>query len=88
MKLNDHTPITIDLIPALSCVVQLRMAVTTYELEVVPAERDIRVVNVLRAQVNLVMDDLTRSEASFGQASLTQSALALCVGVTSALPCL
>lgn len=49
------------------------MTVPTDELKVVEAESDLRIVDVLRRDVRLVMDDHSGRVDPFGETALTQS---------------
>jgi hypothetical protein len=83
-----HPPQLIHAIPALLAVVQLRVALSTDQLEVVPIEDDVWVGDVLRSDVNPVVNDVTRLIDPGSQTDLTQTADALGIGRTAVLPCL
>jgi len=67
--------------------VNLSMAITAYQLQIVPAQGDVRIVYVVRCKVYLVVYYLASPVQSFGQADFTQTANALCVSIPALFPC-
>ena len=71
--------------PALLLVLRL-VTVEAQRLQVVPVQRNVRVVHVLRCQLGLVVHLISRNNQSFFRASLTQAADAVQVTVPAFPP--
>ena len=66
--------------PPTNAAVFFQVAILTEQLEVVPVERYVRIVHVLRREFNLMMYLVASNDQTIRPASLTQAALAVSVG--------
>ena len=62
------------------------MTITTYKLQVSKGQSHRRVIDVVRRQVNLMVDSVARLHDPFALAHLTEIALAPCVCLPAVLP--
>ena len=67
---------------------QVSMTVPAHSLQIIEAQSNCRISNVVWCQLNLVMDNLARLDDSFAQTDLTQSLPILPVSISGLLPCL
>ena len=83
---RNHGTVRSYCVTFLHAVVLLCMAITTYQLKIIPVKSDAFVVDVLRRQVNLVMYDSARNNLPALPATLTQSANGCRISFPAALP--
>ena len=73
---DNHAPTFINFISALTLIqfVNSSVTITAHQLKVIPIQSDWRIVDVVRIQMNLVVNYLPRLDDSFWQTDFTQAA--------------
>ena len=71
--MSEYFPIFVEKIPAINFFVFFSMTITTKQFEVVKVQSHIRIIDVLRCEMNLVMNDLTRVDQTMRPTAFTQT---------------
>lgn len=71
--MSEYFPIFVEIISAINFFVFFSVAITAKQLKVIKVQSDVRIIDVLRCEMNLVVNDLTRSDQTVRPTAFTQT---------------